>query len=209
MTPDPFLFRTIWLERDQDASASAREEPIERLRDRVHTMEHNLETLRTRLTQVADLRDAQCIREEHRALVARLTEVEECASVHTLREFMSKIYRLEAMLSGEHGGVVGEAIRACNRRIDDHRATMDDFYARISTQDWYHDLSDQEKMKKLDCQLVMPMLILKTSLEWTTDHPEDVGLEITRHSADSRERCLDHRHHQHKAQKNRQHLLLR
>ena len=57
---------------------------------------------------------------------------------------MSKILRLEPMLRGEHGGVIGEAIRACNRRIDSHRATMDDFYARISTQDWYHDLSDQE-----------------------------------------------------------------
>ena len=101
-------------------------------------MEHNLETLRTRLTQVADLRDAQGIWEEHRALVTCLTKVEECASVHTLREFMSKIYRLESMLSGE------EAIRACNRRLDNHRATMDDFYARISTQDWYHDLSNQE-----------------------------------------------------------------
>ena len=107
-------------------------------------MEHNLETLRTRLTQVADLRDAQGIREDHRVLVARLNEVEECASVHILREFMSKMLRLESMLSGEHGGVIGEAIRACNRRIDSHRATMDDFYARISTQDWYRDLSDQE-----------------------------------------------------------------
>ena len=40
--------------------------------------------------------------------------------------------------------MVGEAIRACNRRLDNHRDTMDDFYARISTQDWYHDISDQE-----------------------------------------------------------------
>ena len=39
---------------------------------------------------------------------------------------------------------MGEAIRACNRRLDNHRDTMDDFYARISTQDWYHDISDQE-----------------------------------------------------------------
>ena len=31
-----------------------------------------------------------------------------------------------------------------NRRLDNYRATMDDFYARISPQDWYHDLSDQE-----------------------------------------------------------------
>ena len=97
---------TIWLEHDQEASARAHEEPIEQLHDRVRTMEHNLETLRTRLTQVADLRDTQGIREEHRAPVKRLTEAEECASVHTLREFTSKIHRLEAMLSGEHGGVV-------------------------------------------------------------------------------------------------------
>ena len=104
---------------------------------------HN--SLRTRLTQVADLRDAQGIREDQRAILARLNEVEECASVHTLREFMSKILRLEAMLSGEQGGVIGEAIRVCNRRIDTHRTMMEDFHARISTQDWYHDFSDQDE----------------------------------------------------------------
>ena len=135
---------TIWTRHDSEASARAREDPMDQLRDRVRAMEHNLETLRTRLTQVADLRDAQGIREDHRAIVARLNEVEEYASVHTLREFMSKIFRLESMLSGEHGGVIGEAIRACNRRIDSRRASMDNFYARISTQDWYHDISDQE-----------------------------------------------------------------
>ena len=107
-------------------------------------MEANMETLRTRLTQVADLRDAQGLREDHRALIARLTEVEECASMHTLREFITKILRLESMVCGEHGGVVGEAIRACNRRLDYHQAIMDDFYARIRIQDWYHDVSNQE-----------------------------------------------------------------
>ena len=111
--------------------ARAHEDPMDQMRDRVYTMEHNLETLRTRLTQVADLRDAQGIRQDHRDILARLNEVEECASVHTLREFMSKILRLESMLSGENGGAIGEAIRACNRRIDNHRDMMEDFYARI------------------------------------------------------------------------------
>ena len=120
---------------------------MNQLRDRAHVMEHNLERLRTRLTQVADLRDAQGIRKDHRAIIARLNEVEECASVHTLREFIitSKILRLETMLSGEQGGAIGEAIRACNRRIDTHRTMVEDFHARISTQDWYHDISDQEE----------------------------------------------------------------
>ena len=145
MSPDPFMFHTtIWLEHDSEASARAHEEPIEQLRDRVRTMEANLETLRTRLTQVADLRDAQGLREDHRALIARLTEIEECASVHTLREFMTKILRLESLMCGEQGGSVGEATCACNRRLDNHKATMDDFYARIRIQDWYHDLSEQE-----------------------------------------------------------------
>ena len=44
---------------------------MDRLRDRVVAMEHNLETLRTHVTQMADLRDAQGIREDHRAIIAR------------------------------------------------------------------------------------------------------------------------------------------
>ena len=71
VSPDPFMFHTtIWMEHDPEASARAHSEPIEQLRDRVRTMEANLETLRTRLTQVADLRDAQGLREGHRALIA-------------------------------------------------------------------------------------------------------------------------------------------
>ena len=66
-------------------------------------MEANMETLRTRLTQVAELRDPQGLREDHRALVARRIDVEEFASVHTLREFMTKIIRLETMVGGNTG----------------------------------------------------------------------------------------------------------
>ena len=145
MSPDPYMFNSpIWVRHDDEESVRMYEDPMDRLRDRVFAMEHNLETLRTRLTHVADLRDAQGIREDHRAITARLNEVEECATVHTLREFMSKIRRLEAMFTGEDEGAIVEAIRACNRRLDSHRDTMDDFHARISTQDWYHDISDQE-----------------------------------------------------------------
>ena len=65
-SPDPYLFNTtIWIRHDSEASARAHEDPMDQMRDRVYTMEHNLETLRTRLTQVADLRDAQGIRQDH------------------------------------------------------------------------------------------------------------------------------------------------
>ena len=61
-------------------------------------VEHNIETLRTRVTQVADLRDAQGIRRDHHVIVARLNEVEEYASANTFRELMTRIQRLESML---------------------------------------------------------------------------------------------------------------
>ena len=69
-SPDPYMFNsTIWVRHDHEESARMYEDPMDRLRDRAFAMEHNLETLRTRLAQVADLRDAQGIREDHRAII--------------------------------------------------------------------------------------------------------------------------------------------
>ena len=87
------------------------------------------------------LRDAQGLREGQRALTARLTEVEECTSVQTLREFMRRAMRLEAQVGGNH--------RACHLRLDNQNAMMDEFHARIRTQDWYHDLSEQESEEEI------------------------------------------------------------
>ena len=45
----------------------------------------------------------------------------------------------------EHcGPYAPEDREGTNLRLDSHKATLDDFYARIRTQDWYHDLSEQE-----------------------------------------------------------------
>ena len=71
---------------------------MRQMQERLMCVEHNIETLRTRLTQVADLQDTQGIREDHRTIVARLDEVEEYASANTFREFMTKIQRLESMV---------------------------------------------------------------------------------------------------------------
>ena len=193
-SPDPLLFNTtIWINHDQEASARRCDDPIDQLRDRIFCMEHNLETLRTRLTQVADLQDAQGIREDHRAIVARLNEVEECASINMLREFMTKIQRLESMLTGEHGGVIGEAIRVCNRRIDHQQATLDDVHARIRTQDWYHELSDQEEDEEIQ-------LSTRNANSEHQSGAENRPVERRRlrgfhPSADFGVQCLDHHHH--------------
>ena len=40
---------TIWISNDSEASARMHGNPVDCLRDRVMAMEHNLETLRTRL----------------------------------------------------------------------------------------------------------------------------------------------------------------
>ena len=65
-SPDPFLFSdTIFLQHDSAAS-EARDDPMGQLQSRLMCAEHNIETLRTRLTQVVDLRDTQAIRQDHR-----------------------------------------------------------------------------------------------------------------------------------------------
>ena len=70
-SPDPYMFSsTIWMRHDSEASARAHGNPVDSLHERMLAMEHNLDTLRTRVTQVADLRDAQGIREDHRDIIA-------------------------------------------------------------------------------------------------------------------------------------------
>ena len=125
---------TIFLEHDADVN-EMRDDPIGSLHNRLRCVEHNIETLRTRLTQVVDLRDTQGIRRDHRAIAARLDEVEEYASASTFREFITKIQRLESMLLNDGGGTIGEAIRLCTRRIDQQQATLDDVRSRVRAQE--------------------------------------------------------------------------
>ena len=142
-SPDPFMFNdTIFLEHDAETS-EARDDPKGQLRSRLMCVEHNIETLRTRLTQVVDLRDTQGIRQDHRTIVARLDEVEEYASANTFREFMTKIQRLESMLVGNGGGTVGEAIRVCTRRIDQQQASLDDVRNHMRAQDGNRERSEE------------------------------------------------------------------
>ena len=103
-SPDPFMFNTtIFIEHEALAN-EMQDDPIGSLHSRLRCVEHNIETLRTRLTQVFDLRDTQGIRRDHRAIATRLDEVEEYASASTFREFMTKIQRLESRLLTDGGG---------------------------------------------------------------------------------------------------------
>ena len=142
-SPDPLLFNTtIFLEHTADAN-EARDDPVGNLRGRLRCAEHNIETLRTRLTQVIELRDTQSVRRDHRAIVARLDEVEEYVSASTFRELMTKIHRLESMLVNDGGGTVGEAIRVCTRRIDHQQAVLDDVRGRVRAQEGSWEWSEE------------------------------------------------------------------
>ena len=126
VSPDPLMFHhTIWLEHDREAVAH--EETVTQIRHELSTMQANLETLRTCLSQVAvaDLRDAQGLREGQRMLTTRIAEVEDYISVQNLREFVCRIMRLEAQVGWNHGGVLGEAIRSCHLRLDNQTAAID------------------------------------------------------------------------------------
>ena len=174
-------------------------------------MQATLETLRTRVSQVAALRDAQGLREGLRALTARLTEMEECTSVQTLREFMNRILRLEALVCGNHGGVIGEAIRACNTRLDNHKATMD-MTSMLGSELKHGIMIYLSKKVKKRCNSLLPEMkvmtpMLRISQEWRIAHPVDVESEVTRHSAGYRDKILDH--HKHRGQTKRQLWLMR
>ena len=106
-------------------------------------MQANLETLGTCIGQVADLRDMYGLREGQQMLATRMNEVEECISVHSVREFMGCIMLIESRIGGT-GGVIGEAIRNCFMTLDSQAADLEDLRDRMRTQEWYHDLSEQE-----------------------------------------------------------------
>ena len=185
ISPDPLLFHnTIWLEHDREAAAH--EEPLTQIREELSTIQANLETLRTRVGQVADLRDAQGLREGQRTLTTRIAEVEDCISAQNLREFMRRIMRLEAQVGGNHGGVLGEAIRACHLRLDNQNAMMEEFQARIRARDWCHDLSEQESDEE-----IRRIVARAEDQEANVEHRSgvenrllDAEQEITRHSAE-------------------------
>ena len=57
------------------------------------------------------------------------------------------------MFTGEDGGTIFGAIRACDRRIESQKNVLEDIRARIRTQDWYHDISEQEEDEEVENQL--------------------------------------------------------
>ena len=68
-------------------------------------------------------RDLAGLHERRQVLATRISEVEECISVHRVREFMHRIMHIETRI-GSTGGVIGETIRNCLMRLDQQLLTL-------------------------------------------------------------------------------------
>ena len=107
------------------------------------SVQHDDAILRSRINGVEALRDVRELREGHEALSTRVNSVEECVNVHHVREFTQRIILIEERI-GVSGGVIGETLRECQERLNQCTAGLMDLDNRMRTQDWYHDLSEQE-----------------------------------------------------------------
>ena len=61
---------------------------------------------------------------------------------------MRRILQIESRL-GSTGGNVGDTLRQCVMRIEEHDADLEDLRARMREQDWYHDLSERESDEEI------------------------------------------------------------
>ena len=124
-SPDPYahLFhRTIWMEHDRDAVVN--EDPVTQIRGELWTTQANLETLRTRVGEVEGRRELVGLREGQQALATRISEVEQCISVHHVREFMRRLIQLESRI-GNIGGILWDTLRHCLMKLE-----------QCATEDW-------------------------------------------------------------------------
>ena len=104
------------------------------------SIQHNLELLRSRVAEVEDLsrRPRGSYRLESEVLKSVLT-------VHHVREFMHRIITKEGRI-GVSGGVIGEALRDCQVRLDQCVAGIANLDSRVRNQELNHEVSEREEV---------------------------------------------------------------
>ena len=112
----------------------------------LRSVQHDVEILGSRIDGVEALRD---MHEGHEALSTRVNSVEECVSVHHVREFMQRIILIEEKDWGQWR-VIGDTLSECYVRLDQCTAglmDLDNDY-RMRAQDWHRDLSEHESSEE-------------------------------------------------------------
>ena len=96
----------------------------------LRAVQNDVETLRNRVDGISVIRNVRELHEGQDALT-------------TSTEFMHRITSIEERI-GLGGGVITENVRECKVRLDRRTAGIERLHQRVRTQDWYHDLSEQE-----------------------------------------------------------------
>ena len=83
------------------------------------------------------------LREGHEALSTRVSGVEECVTLHHVREYMRRIILIEERIEAS-GGAIGETLRECQVRLDQCTACLTDLDNRERAQEQHHEVSEHE-----------------------------------------------------------------
>ena len=102
--------------------------------------------LGNRIDDVEETTDARESCEGQSNLSARIRRFEETINLHQAHDSLNRIARLETSVGQ---GRIGESLRNCRVRMNQLEAGLTELEQRIRTQDWYHDLSEQENSDKV------------------------------------------------------------
>ena len=105
----------------------------------------SFELLNSRIGVEADT-DACGLREGQDTLSNRIRRFEESVSLRQVDDSLNRIARLETSVG--HGRI-GESLRDCRVRMSQLETGLACLENRMRTQDWYHDLSEQESSDEI------------------------------------------------------------
>ena len=112
----------------------------------LRSAQYSFELLRSRIDRIEADTDARGLRNGQDSLSTRIRRFEEIISVHQVNDSWNRIVRLEASVGH---GQVGESLRDCRVRVNQLEAGRTNLENRVRTQDWYHDLSEQESSDEI------------------------------------------------------------
>ena len=122
----------------------------------------------------------ESLREGQETLSARVRDIEECITVHHVREYMRHVILIESRM-GATGGVIGDTLRQRLVMLDQHAANISLLRERMRTQDWYRDLSEQESRLCKPCRSAAvrfsPKLRVEVAMKNAVKFPLSSGKE--------------------------------
>ena len=104
------------------------------------------ELLKNRIDGIEAGTDMRGLHKGQDKLSNRTRRFEESVNLHHVNESLNRVIRLEASVGRGH---VGESLRQRQERVSQCEAGLTDLENRMRTQDWWHDLSEQESSDEI------------------------------------------------------------